>query len=597
MPATPQAPGLPEPSPGKLVDPQGKDISQHDTGSAKRALVKEVEDLRPAAGPGPGPGGGFDVQPPHLYYTSYLIRNLQFAFKEHPDRLLDSLRGHGHACGTGRGPSAFTTAYDKVCRLYLQVWAKSVVSIGGASVGLTMTSNNYVAAEYASNPQAGPPPAPKALPGVISRAPSYGDVTGLGWHDGGGGGPLGDQIVDGAAEIVSFIGKMLLRPILKYALRHGRVAEITPGGDDSELPKVAQAWRQIADDARKSGGDLDGAIGYITNNAPGQDEWQGAMHQFCSSLWGTTPYGNANLHNRSWKHDGRQQPVLSVLSDSAREIARALDEFKTKVSRVRQEITDVYKQAAKDLVDHESFKSAGETIFKVVGANIVGLAEQFIENIDTNRLNAAVDAYNRETEALADILLALEPALNEALLSAPTYEAEEARAQAIGARALDEFKQPAKYTVPGGSATAHAYPIDLANQENMAGSHPVDKHVGKTDEQLQQRLRDDLKANGEIRPSAASTYATLADAQQITQAVIDKESPRIAAWLAGNPPGNTLPLPHYDAPDDAVTGRTVPKTGPHTYGAPTYATGAKVILRRLPGSNPPSFVVLTSYPD
>ncbi|MFD4015858.1 hypothetical protein [Streptomyces sindenensis] len=61
----------------------------------------------------------------------------------------------------------------------------------------------------------------------------------------------------------------------------------------------------------------------------------------------------------------------------------------------------------------------------------------------------------------------------------------------------------------------HKYPLDLANQEGTVGAHVVDKHVGKTDEQLEQRLRDQqiVRPSG-IRPEAVSTFTTLADAQR-----------------------------------------------------------------------------------
>lgn len=593
QPGTPAPPTLPAPEPGKLTDPQGNDISRSDPGSDRRNREKELQDLKPTADPGQIPGG-FDVQPAHLYYTSHLILSHQIAFKEHPDRLLDRLRSHPHVCGTGTGPSAFTTAYDEICRLYLKVWAKAVVSIGGVSAGLTITSNNYVAAEYASNPQAGPGPGPRPVPGVITRPPAYGDVTGLGWHQGGSGGSFGDRIIDEVAGVIAHIGDKILRPILKYVLRHGRVADITPGGDDHELPKVAEAWKQIAKDADKSGDDLDAALRYITDQSPGHDEWQAALGQFCSSLWGTTKYGRAR-HTYDWNHGGGQQPVLLVLMETAKAIAALLDEFKTQVEQARREIARVYTNAAKELVDIDNFREAISLFFETV--SIVGLAEEFIENLDKAALNRAVDVYNHETGALAARLRTLEPALSWALQSTPTYEAEEARAQALGARSLTEFSPDHKWTVPAGAGTSHKYPIDLANQEWAGNAHAVDKHVGKTDEQLQQRMQDDLRPNGNIAPSAASSYGTLADAQALTQAVLDDATndAKITNWLSSPPPPERLAL-EYDAPDDAITGRTVPKTSPTTYGNPGYATGAKVILLRMPGRTPP-FVVLTSYPD
>jgi hypothetical protein len=107
-----------------------------------------------------------------------------------------------------------------------------------------------------------------------------------------------------------------------------------------------------------------------------------------------------------------------------------------------------------------------------------------------------------------------------AYLSAPTFRAEAARAESFGARALTDFKNDPLYTVSGDDESNHKYPLDLANQEGMLGSHVVDKHVGKTDEQLEQRLRDQriVRPSG-IRPEAVSSFGSLADAQRYTQAL------------------------------------------------------------------------------
>ncbi|MFJ9672892.1 RNase A-like domain-containing protein [Streptomyces sp. NPDC101221] len=40
------------------------------------------------------------------------------------------------------------------------------------------------------------------------------------------------------------------------------------------------------------------------------------------------------------------------------------------------------------------------------------------------------------------------------------------------------------------AAAEDRYPVDSANQEGVHGSRVIDKHVGKTDMQLAQRLRD-----------------------------------------------------------------------------------------------------------
>lgn len=136
----PNVPAVPSPSPGKLYDPQGKDISQ---GQPPPDPNKQVQDLKPSVDPG-AYAGGFDVDPMHVWYTSYLIRNHQTAFDKGPRRLLSTLEGHERVCGVGSGPEAFERAYDDISGRYLEVWAAAVAAVGGVSAGLTITANNYV---------------------------------------------------------------------------------------------------------------------------------------------------------------------------------------------------------------------------------------------------------------------------------------------------------------------------------------------------------------------------------------------------------------------------------------------------------------------
>jgi hypothetical protein len=226
---------------------------------------------------------------------------------------------------------------------------------------------------------------------------------------------------------LSWVGDHILRPVMEHALRHGKVADITPGGDDITLPKIAQIWRQAGKDAKKSAEAFDDAIAYLTNPAPGNDEWQNAMKTFCSAIWGTTAWGKVQ-HDYKWNHRGGEQPALEVLQDTARDTAAACDEVGSEVTKVRSTITEVYKDAARKTFEVKGFLDALEK-----AVELPELAVEFIANIDTGRLNHAVDTYNREIHHRADDLSKLKAALEEAKLSIPTYTAEEARAEAKGA--------------------------------------------------------------------------------------------------------------------------------------------------------------------
>lgn len=586
----------PQPSPGGLTDPGGKNISQQDTNSARQQRTDELAAVKPAAPP--GNLVGFDVQPQHVYYASYLLRNAQHDFSDRAKSLVDTLDGYAHAVGCGTGPEAFARTYAEVAALFLDVWSRATEGVGGAAVGLTVTANNYAQAEQATAPLA-PAVAKKNPPAVIKNAGAGGPVAELGWGNAPVGDGWGNAITDEVSGALSVVGDEILRPILQHALRHGKVADITPGGDDINLPKIAQAWRQAGKDAKKSADSFDDAIAYLTNPAPGNDEWQKAMKQFCSAIWGTTAWGQER-HSYKWKHADGKQPALDVLQDSARDIATACDGVSSEVTKVRSTITDVYKDAAKKTFEMDGVLDA----LKKVG-ELPGIAAEFITNIDTGRLNHAVDAYNREINDRADDLNKLKEALEEAKRSVPKYAAEEARAEAFGARALNEFKNEHRFAVPGQDPDNMFYPLDLASQEGMYNSHVVDKHVGLSDDQLRMRLRDQSGA------PAASTFKDLASAQKFTTATLEDidNADRVDRWIKSvehkintvpnyNPNVSEIQPPLLKEFPGQSTGRSVSRDDYDSHGMAANVEEKRWVQVRLiykEGLEPP-FIVLTAMP-
>ena len=83
--------------------------------------------------------------------------------------LLDDLRKYPDAGGYGRSPQAFATSYLKVGNRFLEVWARSVVSIGGAAVGFTATANAYGQAEAANDATGKTKAVVQPLPKVIEN--------------------------------------------------------------------------------------------------------------------------------------------------------------------------------------------------------------------------------------------------------------------------------------------------------------------------------------------------------------------------------------------------------------------------------------------
>ncbi|MEV6478825.1 RNase A-like domain-containing protein [Streptomyces sp. NPDC051576] len=587
----------PAPSPGTLQDPQGKDISQQDTVSARQQRSDELAAMKPAA-PGSSVVTGFDVQPPHVYYASFMLRNAQYDFADQAKSLVDTLDGYGHAVGCGTGPAAFASAYAEVAALFLDVWDAATQGVGGAAVGLTVTANNYAEAEHATNVLT-PAVVRKSPPAVLKRAGAGGPVAELGWGGGAVDDGWGNAIIDEVSGALSWVGDHILRPVLKHALQHGKVADITPGGDDVDLPKIAQAWRAAAKDAKKSAGTFDDAIAYITNPASGNDEWQSAMKQFCSAIWGTTAWGKEH-QGYKWAHSDGQQPALDVLQDTASGIAAASDSVSVEVTKIRSTITDVYKDAAAKTFAVKGVLDALEKL-----SELPELAAEFISNIDTGRLNHAVDSYNRQIHDYAADLTKLKPALEEAIRSVPTYAAEEARAEAFGARSLNEFREEQRFTVPGQDPENMYFPLDLANQEGLYGSHVIDKHVGLTDDQLRMRLRDQSNA------PAASAFQDINSAQRFTTATIEDidNADRVDKWIESvrkkiknnpnyDPNKSELQPPLYKEFPGQSVGRSVSRDDYDNDGMQATATDMDWVQVRLiykVGLEPP-FIVLTAMP-
>ncbi|MFB7209959.1 RNase A-like domain-containing protein [Streptomyces sp. NPDC056255] len=145
------------------------------------------------------------------------------------------------------------------------------------------------------------------------------------------------------------------------------------------------------------------------------------------------------------------------------------------------------------------------------------------------------------------------------------------------------------------------YSLDLATNEGLNGSHTIDKHVGKTDEQLLQRIKDEQRANGKYDILTASSFTDLSSAQKHTQYNIREHTPQIQNWLKNPPPPKDLVIevasvPNQGPPYGSVTGRTVVVDNSSSTVQP--ARDALGVTSRLKydGSLNPPFVVYTSAP-
>jgi hypothetical protein len=107
------------------------------------------------------------------------------------------------------------------------------------------------------------------------------------------------------------------------------------------------------------------------------------------------------------------------------------------------------------------------------------------------------------------------------------------------------------------------------------------KHVGRTDQQLSERLEEERNV------SAASTWTDRSTAEATVAEAVRSERARIESWVRRGYPRTNLAL-HYNA--GRVIGRSLRRGDRHTVDC----TAAVIVLR---ADGPGSFYVLTTYPE
>jgi hypothetical protein len=114
------------------------------------------------------------------------------------------------------------------------------------------------------------------------------------------------------------------------------------------------------------------------------------------------------------------------------------------------------------------------------------------------------------------------------------------------------------------------------------GGHTLKKHVGRTDEQLRERLRRERQI------SAASTYSDRETAEDFIGSCLDDNQVRVRQWLEQDRHAN-LALDCIGDPAWPI-GRTLRRGE----SQPEPCSNATLVLKWIP---PQDYFVLTSYPD
>lgn len=451
---------------------------------------------------------------------------------------------------------------------------------------------------------------------MIDKPPAYGSVPNLKWGDDDG----GDDFVRRLLEWVPEAVRDVLRPVVKHAYRMGKVADVYPYPQQHYLNSLSKAWMATTTSLSMAESGLTGNVSSITQQS--HSEWYDAMRQFCSSLWGTTAWGQSR-ENYEWKHDSSSSqtathPVMTVLFDTAQKVSDLLYEFAEAAVYLNREVWDVYIEAVRDAIPKVNLKDGvGMDDVKGLVKGVVKGASQLgagiVLNMDTAKLNSIVTTYNQRVDALVPRLDALMAPLDEAHRSAPTFEAQEARAQGFGMRALEEFKDSQVWVKVD---SAGKYDLNLAANEYMENGHTLDKHVGKTDEQLVQRLRDQQSGGptqawpyGRPRPGASSAFPNYQRAEELTEYNLNQNKAAIEAWIKGPPPPAEGKAEQFfsTVPNGETSGRSVfkqpvdandPLSGYKEAGMNAKAydvTGIDTRLKYDSSRNPP-FTVMTSMP-
>lgn len=133
-----------------------------------------------------------------------------------------------------------------------------------------------------------------------------------------------------------------------------------------------------------------------------------------------------------------------------------------------------------------------------------------------------------------------------------------------------------------GASTSHQgeYPQGFLNILDARG-HGIEKHVGKSDTYLRNRLkREDI--------SAASTFNDMAEAEHAIRTVLVERAPLVQAWLRTERSNRKAFYWKMNAPVGRVLHRG--------WSAPRPGNQVRVVLIR--GLTPPyKFSILTTYPE
>jgi len=141
----------------------------------------------------------------------------------------------------------------------------------------------------------------------------------------------------------------------------------------------------------------------------------------------------------------------------------------------------------------------------------------------------------------------------------------------------------ADFPVPAQSVARPSGPSRDLSKDESAGGHTLRKHVGRTDDQLHERLRHERSI------SAASTWTDRETAERAVGLALEQNRAKIDRWL-GREGGHPNLVVDYDGDPAHPFGRSLRRESDR----PEPCAHATIVLRWAP---PGSYYVLTSYPE
>lgn len=613
---TPSAPSSPQSSPSSgpsnlpATTGGGGTPATNGTGNLPASTAPSPSATPSAAGGNPSPGasafdptaawtppnstGVFEVDPEELWAAASQIETVREGFLEAAQQAGSVLTG---SCFDMAGKDFvgmfFASLYDPIAQDMVNGIGDLLASLGGVPEGLITTANNYAAADAASTPGGS---------AQHVSVPAYGAVN-L---------PRPAQSSDhGYLDIESFSGNPGFVAIKQIGDPMQFLMDFFPRGHQDKLTEAATALERISGGLNDAAQALDEALATITvdkgmssfdKKNPGRgkltasqvDTWRTAMVKYCGRIWGSAAWGTGSLPDHP----------LGLIGKCADELAKLCRTHIDAINRTRGALEERLVAAG-----------AAAVLGALLAEETFGIAEWLAEEFDFDCLmdcaRVLIDEYYQPIEQAKDAItaLSLRSELEAALRAAPTMAAIEAQSEQIGDRALHDFTYPGLTATPpttpnkgqtlkrtlkpysGRASTNLQYPIDLAGQEGTDGAHVIDNHVGKTDDQLLQRM-------AEKDPDGSSSFADLATAQSFVQQDLSNpaNSADIGQWLANINNGTASSNDTFTVtlPTIGVTGRTVvDQNGSYVV---TDAHDVTAVLKYDKNLSPP-FVVSTAYPS